>query len=583
MTTATAEERRLKAFPVSPGIAIGKALIFKAREESSLPLEYNVEDPELEIARYFSAVERTRKEIAALQTKLKNEGVEDGVEIFEAHLQILQDPSLTTRIEEQIRETKNNAESVLAKALKIVEARFSKVQDPFFRERFKDIQDIVERLQGQLSEGVRPSLMDAPEGSIVFVKELTPSDTAEVKTSAVRAFVAQGGGETSHAAIMAKAKGIPYVASVDFANLELCDGDPVVVDGETGDIIVHPTAETLQHYEALRDRLERDYKLLESVAQETATTRDGVEMLVSGNVEMLGEIETLHSYGAGGIGLFRSEYLFLLRESFPSEEEQYDIYSSLVTKMEGLPVVIRTFDLGGDKFGDFQSLDAEDNPFLGCRAIRLMLREQEIFKTQLRAIVRAASLGDVGLLFPMVSGLPELLEAKALVEEVKGELKSEGFVLPKKLRIGCMIEVPSAAMTCDILAKEIDFLSIGTNDLVQYSLAVDRGNQMISHLYNPTNPGIIRLIKNVAEEGNKQNVAVTVCGEVASDPHFSALLLGLGVHELSVAPRFIPVIKNVIRQLDSNKAKELADAVLQMSTADEIQHALADFYDNVMA
>jgi phosphotransferase system enzyme I (PtsI) len=425
---------------------------------------------------------------------------------------------------------------------------------------------------------MRVTLADIPRNSIVFAQELAPTDTAEAKSGCVSAFVTEVGGETSHAAIMAKAKGIPYVASVDFQAFDAHKSRSVIVDGRTGDIILSPSSETLSKYRELKKQLNFHIKGLEKESGLQAETIDGYKVRLSANVEMLNDLECLKDFGSEGVGLFRSEYIFLTCNDFPSEEEQFIAYRSIVESIKGFSVVIRTFDIGGDKFRDFEELRNEVNPFLGCRAIRFMLKEPEVFKCQLRAILRASAFGDVKILFPMISGLPELLEAKGLIEESKSELRSKGIPFSESVEIGCMIEIPSAAITCDLLAHECDFLSIGTNDLVQYSLAVDRGNQLMSYLYTPMHPCVIRLIKMVVSEGCRNGIPVSVCGEIAADPRFTSLLLGLGVRELSVAARFIPIVKNAIRNSSIVDSSHLAERVMTLPTDKEIQDLLTMEY-----
>jgi len=566
-----------KGAPICAGIAIGKPFFFTIQEDRVPEFTIAEKDLDGEVARYRRALRRAMRDVNRLKKQLESEGVDDGSAILETHLQLMQDPVFTERIGERIRETRRNAEFVFHIVVGEVEEKFKKLSDEFFRERFKDIVDISRRVMDHLRESVRVSLADIPHGSIVFASDLAPSDAAEAKVSAVAAFVTKSGGVTSHAAIMAKAKGIPYVASVDMGDFDVKSDAPVIVDGRTGDVIINPSEEVLEKYRAMQAEFTNHYAVLEGASRLPAETFDGIRVRLSANIENIDEVEQMHQFGGSGVGLFRSEFIFLAKESFPSEEEQFLIYRKLAEKMQGLPAVIRTFDVGGDKTNG-ELIKKEVNPFLGCRAIRFMLKEKDIFKTQLRAILRASAFGDISIMFPMISGLPELLESKALIEEAKRELVAEGIPFGEKLPVGCMIEVPSAAIISDILAKEADFFSIGTNDLVQYSLAVDRGSQAVSPLYSPTHPSVIRLIRLVVTEANRHGIPVTVCGEVAADPRFTALLLGLGVHELSVAARYIPVIKNAVRNTSIVDATKLAEEALRLSTAYEIQDLLNEAY-----
>lgn len=575
------KEIRLKGSPICAGIAIGKPYLFSFSDEMVPEFSIAADEVEEEIGRYRRALMRSQHEVMQLKRQLEFEGAWEGAAILDTHLQMMQDPSMTTGIEQEIRLTLKNTESIFQAAIRAYEQKFKKITDQVFRERLADVQDIARRILRYLRDSSRVSLADLPQNSVVFAHELAPSDTAEANRTVIEAIVTQTGGETSHAAIMAKAKGIPLVTSVNFPVLDSLKSNCVIVDGCRGDVIINPKKSTLQKYRQLRDQLNYHFHTIAQTGNLEAETIDGYKVRLSANVEMFNELDMLHEYGGSGIGLFRSEYLCLTQDSFPSEEEQYMVYCRMVENMRGLPVVIRTFDIGGDKFGKFQRSRSEDNPFLGCRAIRLMLKERETFKTQIRAILRASDHGDVSILFPMVSGLPELMEAKMLIQEAQEELRlATGKLMGGELKIGCMIEVPSAAITCDALARECDFLSIGTNDLVGYSLAVDRGNPAMSYLYSPTHPSVIRLIKMIVVEGNRNGIPVTVCGEVAADPRFTALLLGLGVHELSVASRYLPLVKHAIRYTSIVEASQLAEEILGMSTPLEIQEALMRKYES---
>lgn len=573
-----AQEICLEGSPICPGIAIGNPFFFTFVEDSVPEFTIPADDIEQEILRYRQAIEKGREDVNRLQSQLIRERIIEGSAILDAQLQIMQDPLLTSKVESEIRQTRKNAEFIFQTIVKQYEKKFNSLTDPFFRERFKDLQDISRRVLSYLLESVRVSLADIPKGSIIFAHELTASDIAESDPNCVGAFVCQQGSSTSHAAIVAKAKGIPFVVSVPFESLESFKDTIVIVDGRKGSIIISPTQETLNQYETLCNRIKNHMNILVKVRELEPETFDGYAIRLSANIEMIAELEILHKYGGHGVGLFRSEYLFLANNKFPTEEEQFAIYKEIVEKMQDLPIVIRTFDVGGDKFILNQPLQ-EVNPFLGCRAIRFLLKEREIFKAQLRAILRSSAFGDVSILFPMISNLTELIEAKNLVQEARQELERRGVLLAKHVRIGCMIEVPSAAIISDLLAKECDFLSIGTNDLVQYSLAVDRGNQAMSGLYTPTHPSIIRLIKLIVTEANSNGIPVTVCGEVAADPRFTPLLLGLGVHELSVTSRYIPIVKNAIRNTSIVTASQLAEKALSLATAQEIQELLNEEYE----
>lgn len=571
------KEIQLKGTPICRGIAIGKPFFFAFVDDSIPEFSIDPKDIDLEVNRYKKAVIYAKEEMQRLKNQLEQERIIEGAAIMDAHQEMMQDPLLNYEVEKLIRSSKKNAEFAFQSVINSYSQKFGSITDPFFRERFNDIQDISRRIMGFLKESVQLNLADIPIGSIVFAKDFSPSDIAEVNKTHVTALISEiGGGITSHAAIVAKAKGIPFVASVEFGSLFLEADTVVIVDGRSGDIIINPTKDTLIRYGQLLRSLNEQLVRLETNGKLKPETFDGYTIRLSANLDMVIEAEKLMEYGGCGVGLFRSEHVFLSKENFPTEEEQYSVYKSVVEKIQGFPIVIRTFDIGGDKL--FQGKYAEEsNPYLGCRAIRLLLKEREVFKTQLRAILRASLHGEVSIMFPMVSALSELQEAKAMVREVESDLRAQGQPI-NPVRIGCMIEVPSAAIISDLLAKECDFLSIGTNDLVQYALAVARDNHGMRALYTPAHPSVIRLIKLIVSEASFLNVPVSLCGEVAADPRYTALLLGLGVNELSVASRYIPLIKNTIRNISIVEASQLAEKVLSLTLASEIEALLDKEY-----
>jgi phosphotransferase system enzyme I (PtsI) len=568
-----AEEVILKGCPICRGIAIGKPFFLNCVEYKILELQIPVSNASGEIERYRSALSRSRQDIKRLQKQLEAESVEEGVGILEAQLEMLQDPLMTHDIEKEIRKTRKNAEFVFQQALQKIQARFVALGDAFFLERYKDLQDISRRIYSYLYESGNLNLKDVPPNSIVCAQELTASDAAEAESYFVSAFLTESGGTTSHAAIVAKAKGIPFITNVNLAYIKENANQTIIVDGRTGTIILNPSEGTLKEYEQLKSAMSFQKKDFEKLILWPAQTFDGFTVRLHANIEMPQEIDLIHELGGKGIGLFRSEYIFLPKDKAPSEDEQYEIYLTIIKKMKGMPVVIRTFDLGGDKSTFYHVSNSERNPFLGCRATRFLLKERGLFKSQLKAILRASLEGPASILFPMITTLSELRAAKKILEEVREEMQ-----LFHPIPMGCMIEVPSAALIVDHFVQECDFLSIGTNDLVQYTLAVDRGDQMLSEFYEPTDPSVMRLIKLITTEANRGKVPVSVCGEIASDPRFTPLLLGLGIQELSVAPRYLPVIKNAIRRTSIIDAVQLADRVLNMQTAQEVLDLLIHEY-----
>ncbi|MFI0435943.1 MAG: phosphoenolpyruvate--protein phosphotransferase [Parachlamydiaceae bacterium] len=567
------EEIVLEGHPICRGIAIGKPFFLSRADFKIFESRIPAGQIEREIDRYRHALSLSKQDIKRLQKQLEVESAAEGVLILEAQLEMLHDPLLTTEIEKEIKKNKKNAEFVFQRAILKYQERFKCINDPFFSERFQDLQDLSRRIFSYLSQSNNLSLTDLPPNSVVCAHDLTASDTASAQSFCVSAFVTQTGGATSHAAIVAKAKGIPYVANV---NLEALNEHPlalIIVDGRSGKVILNPSEETIEEYEQLNDRMQNQFKALKQVTKWPAQTFDGYALRLCANLDVVHEADLVHELGGAGVGLFRSEYIFLPHNEIPSEEEQYLTYRHLIQRMKGLYVVIRTFDIGGDKPLLNPLYSNEKNNFLGYRPTRSLLREKVVLKTQLKAILRASFGENVGILFPMISTLSELLEAKRILQEAREELR-----LFHPIRIGCMIEVPSAALIVDHFAQECDFFSIGTNDLVQYAFAIDRCEHSLHEFHEPADPSIIRLMKLIISEANKARIPVSVCGEIASDPRFTALLLGLGVQELSVAPRYLPIIKNTIRGTSIVHAVDLAERALALTTAQEIHDMLVDDY-----
>lgn len=571
-------EMVLRGLPICRGIAIGKPHFLSRLDFAIFETPITQAQMKREIERYRRALVRSEEDIKRLQMQLERESASEGIPILEAQLEMLQDPLLTTEIEKEIKKLKRNAEFVFQQALVKYQARFESIDDPFFAERFQDLQDLARRIFIYLNEAENGEFDDLSPHSIVCASELTASDAASAHSYSVNAFITEVGGPTSHAAIVAKAKGIPCVTNINLEELRNAGAEVIIVDGRTGSVIINPGEEVLKSYELLKTQMRNQFQVLEGVTNLPCETFDGYPVRLHANLASPADLELIHSVGGEGIGLFRSEYIFLPKHEIPSEEAQYQIYRKLALGMSPHPVVIRTFDLGGDKTVKAPPFGAvERASFLSGRATRFFLREKNVLKTQLRAILRACEWGNVSILFPMISTLDELREAKRILEETKKEV---GISQP--VRMGCMIEVPSAAVIVDHFVKECDFLSIGTNDLVQYTLALDRSELALHDFFEPTDPSLIRLIKVVTNEANRAKIPVSVCGEIASDPRFTALLLGLGIQELSVAPRFLPVIKNAIRRTSIVRAVQLADLVLGMTTSSEVLELIVqDYHRNV--
>lgn len=574
------QEIVLKGYPICPGIAIGKAFYFSVAEENIPEFSIADEEIDLEVERYYHALVSSQNDIQVLCQRLEKSEQGEIAKILQVHLQLLKDPVMTEEVEKQIRNRAKNTEYVFTVVMGEVEKKFRTVPDRFFQERIQDFQDISRRILRHLRKRDKATLADIQGSCIVFAHELSPSDTAEANTQFIEAFVTRTGSETSHVAITARARKIPFVSNVEFPDLTLFGPQLVIVDGKKGRVIFNPQEATLKNYQQLQQAL-GPHRKITPIQISHAQTKDGLHIQLSANIEMAEELDILEEAGSLSVGLFRSEYLLLANNSLPTEEEQFIVYRSLVEKVDVQTSVIRTFDLGGDKFSNLHPYRFESNPFLGLRAIRLMLQEPSFFKSQLRAILRASAFGQVSILFPMISDIQELRQAKALVEEAKKELAKAFVPFARNIPIGCMIEVPSAAVTVDILSHECDFFSIGTNDLVQYTLAVDRGHAQMSYLYQPCHPSILRLIDVIVQKAHAQNKPVTVCGEVAADPKFVPLLVGLGVDELSISLPLIAAIKTVICAIDLLEAKALAQKVRSLHTAQQVQAVLDEFYDSL--
>ena len=564
-------EKIFRGIPVSGGVCRGKILLVGKANVPISKRELSQDQVSEEINRLERAFIQTRHEILEVQRQVvANMGTQEGG-IFDAHLLVLEDPVLVTEVTRLINEQKVNAEYAFQTvATKYAEA-LAKVDDGFLRERAADMRDVSARvLNNLLGRREEVNLRELKESCIVVSHDLSPSTTAQLDKKVVLGFATDIGGKTSHTAIMARSLGIPAVVGMQTISQELATGDPALLDGYNGVIIINPTDQTLFEYgQLVRKKATLEDKLRE-ILRQPAITLDGQRVTLSANIEHTSDTESVGASGAEGVGLFRTEYLFINRASLPTEEEQYQSYRQTAAALKPDPVVIRTLDLGGDKFVSHLQVAPEINPFLGWRAIRFCLQQRDLFRAQLRAILRASVEGNLKMMYPMISGLDELEQANALVDQYKAELRAENVPFDGNMEIGAMIETPSAALVAEALAKRLRFFSIGSNDLIQYTLAADRTNERVAHLYEPTHPAIIRLIKLTVEAAHKNGIWVGVCGEIASDPVLVPLLLGLGVDELSAAPGLVPQIKFLIRRLKMAEARELAEFALNCESAAEI-------------
>jgi phosphotransferase system enzyme I (PtsI) len=564
------KEIRLQGAGVSPGIALG--IIHVVHDDLDDVMRYLIKPSQIpnEIARFESALVQTRVQILEMQQKIAEAiGTKDAA-IFDAHLLVVEDRTL---IDEVLRKLENelcNVEWVFQEVAANYAETLSKIDDPYLRERAVDIQDVTRRIVRNLQgKGPKPVLISEPH--ILVAHNLTPSDTASMNTELVLGIGTDLGSRTSHSAIMARSLGIPAVVGLHDATQKLENGQHVLLDGYTGVVIVDPNEETLAYYGEVEVRKGRVTEELRELKEEISTTRDGQHIVLSANIELPSDVETVSANGAEGIGLYRTEFLYVNRETLPTEEEQYETYRKVAERVAPNPLIIRTFDLGGDKLAvGTVELGDELNPFLGWRAIRFCLENIDVFKVQLRAILRASAIGNVKIMFPMISGLEELRQAKEVLDDCKKELRAAKTHFSDKMEVGAMVEIPSAAIASDMLAREVDFFSIGTNDLIQYTVAVDRVNERIAHLYEPTHPAVLRLLKMITDAAHANNIWVGVCGEMAGDVALVPLLLGLGVDELSVGATLVPRVKLAVRSLSLPECRQLVDEVLKLQTSSEI-------------
>ena len=564
-------QQSFRGIPVSGGVCRGKLLVLdRVRPTIS---KKQLADGKLaeEVYRLEKALIKTRQQILDVQRRVsEGMGAEEG-SIFDAHLLVLEDRTLLDEVMRVIGDEKVNAEYAFHAVAERYAATLAAIEDDYLRERATDMRDVTARvLNNLLGFEEEIDLRHLKEPCIIVSHDLTPSKTAQLDKHNVLGFATDVGSKTSHTAIMARSLRIPAVVGLNDVSTRLQTGQYALLDGFNGVVIVNPTDQTLFEYgQLIRKQLSLEEKLRDVILK-PAVTLDGHRVFLSANIESANDAEAVKLNGAEGVGLFRTEYLFINRELPPSEEQQYEAYRDAARALKPLPVVIRTLDLGGDKFLAHLPVPREINPFLGWRAIRFCLQERDIFRDQLRAILRASSEGNIKMMYPMISGLDELNQANALVEEFKAELRAEHVPFDEKLEIGAMIETPSAVIVADSLAKRLKFFSIGTNDLIQYSLAVDRMNERIAHLYEPTHPAIVRLIKATVDAAHERKIWVSVCGEMASDPVLAPLLLGLGVDELSSAPPLVPALKFIIRRLKLSEARELAEFALKSESASDI-------------
>jgi len=572
--TSIPEDTYLIGIGVSPGIAIGAS--FLVNRDRVCVVERNIREHEIEneIQHFQRALQTSREQLQAVRQGVDDKQLGEHLYIIDTHLMILSDTMLVESTEQLIRQQSVNAEAALKQVLDQFRATFNSIDDEYLRERRSDIDSVGERILRNLTGMTVHSLNDIEDPSIVVAHDLSPADTMQMDREKITGFITDVGGRTSHTAILARSLGIPAVVGLETITRQVPENFPLVIDGGTGTVVLNPSEETLLEF---RER-QATYKVRENALSELrelpAETLDGVRISLKGNVELPEDVHALKEHGGDGVGLFRSEFLYLGREIPPTEDEQVECYQEVLEAMAPASVTIRTLDLGGDKFAREIDLSDEANPALGLRGVRFSLKERQLFKLQLRAILRASPAGAVRIMFPMITGIGELRQCKELLKQAQQELTDEGVDFKDQIPVGIMIETPASALIPDILAQEVDFFSVGTNDLIQYCLAVDRGNEHVADLYNPLHPAILRALKRVCNAAHSSGIEVGMCGEMASEPLYALVLTGLGFRDLSMNALGIPRVKNVLRQIKASEGAELVERLLQMSMATDISRVI---------
>ncbi|MFQ6113221.1 MAG: phosphoenolpyruvate--protein phosphotransferase [bacterium] len=561
----------LDGIPASPGIAISKVFLLKGEVVKIDPRIIDNSMVEEEIEKFQRAIQNAKSELKSLQNKVAQRVGRESAKIFDVHQLLLEDSLIIEETIRGIKKEKKSADYAFYNVMEKFQNTLDESAIEYFQGRISDLNDVKRRVIRQI-QGDRTDYLSKLQGSAIIVaRDLTPSDTVMLDKRKVLGFAIDFGGRTSHAAIMARSMEVPAVVGLRRLSKLVNEGDRIILDGNEGKVLIQPDERALRKYRRLRTKHYQLERKLSEIRDLRCVTSDGKQIELSANLEFPDEVESVISHGAKGVGLYRTDYIYLSKNELPTEEEQLEEYTKIVKKISPDPVIIRTMDLGGDKNPQSILIPPEENPFLGWRAIRISLERQDIFRVQLRAILRASAEGNVKILFPMISSLEELQECKNTLEEMKSELRRQRIAFDQNIEIGVMIEVPSAAMLADRLAAEADFLSIGTNDLVQYLLAVDRGNERVAYLYKHLHPAVLRMIKHIIMAGHEQGVWVGLCGEMASDPLAALILLGLDLDEFSVSPMAVPEIKKIIRSTDHREAVRIANKVLEFEKATEVE------------
>lgn len=561
----------LKGTGISDGIGLGKAIVFKSQK---IKLEKNkIKDVTLEKEKFYKAIKEVEKEIEDLLEKIS--GTEK--EIMQAYLLILQDPNLIQKTIEIIEKEKWDAAYATEIGFNEIIKKFEKVDDTYISERSKDIEDMKKKIIAKIIGKEEINLSKLPSNTILVAKELSTSDIAKLDFKNIEGIITEVGGMNSHMAIMARTHEIPSSVGVNKITQNIKQNDVVAINGKTGEIFVNPSKKEYKNFEEIKEKIKKEKNELENYKNQDSITKDGHEVKVLANIGMPDDVKIVIQNTAEGVGLFRSEFLYMNSENFPNENEQFEAYKKVVLKLKNKEVIIRTLDIGGDKDLKYMKLPKEDNPFLGYRAIRICLDDINLFKVQLRAILKASAFGNMAIMIPMISSLEELRKTKEIINEVKEELREKKIKFDENIKIGIMIEIPAAALIADELAKECDFFSIGTNDLIQYTVAVERGNKKIANLYTHFHPAVIRLIKKAIEGAHKNHILCGMCGEAAGDVTFIPLLIGLGLDEFSMNANKVLNVRKLIRNLDFKECQKLADEVSKLATSDEVEKLLVKY------
>ncbi|MBN2040782.1 MAG: phosphoenolpyruvate--protein phosphotransferase [Spirochaetes bacterium] len=563
----------IKGTSASPGIKIGKAHIYMGSNIVIPKYKINKKDIDNELKRFEAALEKTKKEINAIQSQISDNLSKDMANIFSSHLMVLEDPMIADQAREKVKDELRNIEWVLNDISVELINSFSAIEDEYLKEKIIDLSDIHKRLINNLLMNDSSDISRLDKEAIIFAPDLTPSDTAIMNKKYVLAFVTDKGGRTSHTAIMARALEIPAVVGTFTGTSKVRNGDTVIVDASHGKVIIQPSEKEIEYYKKIESEYLNVEKLLSELTHLPSKTLDDSEIVILGNIELPEEMELIKGHGAQGIGLFRSEFLFLDKK-LPDEERQFVEYKNVVECFNPKPVTIRTLDIGGDKIYAYRTQYTERNPFLGCRAIRFCMENLDLFRTQIRAILRVSHYGNVKMMFPMITTSEEIIKARSIVDEIKNDLRNEKIPFDNNIQIGIMIEVPSAALNSDQLSKYCDFFSVGTNDLVQYLLAVDRISESVAYLYNPLNITVLRILKLIVENAVKNSTPLSICGEIAGEPLYTMLLMGLGYRTFSMSSTLMHQIKRIIRSVSIKECEELAEDLFKLETTEAIEKKL---------